>query len=234
MDESLPEQRRPPAFATARGLRNRFLAFWQTTGEALNLTHFARNTTVWEHHRPARSYVLCMAMVVGLIALGGAILLAIMADLIEADNLWDLTEAMWADFPAPAWFLSEYSDEVMFLSGALALAIGVGLVVIAWTMVSGVFVSWFGFRDIADRVVVLCYATAWLPIPVLLAIAGAVIIAIFTQQPGELPQVYIPGFGDVDGLALLALLSELPAFVTFLVSFTRLRRALREVRWANA
>ena len=235
VDESLPEHRRPPAFATARGLFASTKAFWQTTGEALNLRRFARDTTIWTHHRAARNYVLQVAIVTGLLAFGGFIVLGIVARELALDNL---AEDLWYTFLVPL-FTGQLLDQdygyynYEYPVASMFGAFGVAWFVILWVMLCGVFTSWFGFRDVASRLVVLCYASAWLPVVVLLALLGASVIVVLHVY-GSIGDIKVPGFGYMDGEMAIGMVVEIPAAAALFASFIRLRWALREVRWANA
>jgi hypothetical protein len=143
---SIPERRRPPAFARARGLPGRFVGFWQTTWAALHARRFARTVSVWSHHRAARNYALLVCVLTGLIA--GAIPPA--AKLLVEGRL--ASRVGWRLLPASEAidaFLRAY--EYIAVSIFVAAAAGCGT--LAWMLLSGLFLSRFGFRDVADRVV---------------------------------------------------------------------------------
>jgi len=200
---SLPEHREPPAFATARGLRQRFVGFFVTTWRTLFARRFATQIAVWSHHRAARNYAALVCVLIGLVVMG--------------------TSLGAAHEPYPE-----------HLAVGLLAGIGAGLGTLTWLLLVGLFVSRFGFRDMADRVVMLCYATAWLLVPLLLGTGGAWAAYGIVERWGPFGGLYIREIGTIDYDVAVWLACLLPCAVTFLMSFLRVRVLLRYTRFANA
>ena len=237
VDESLPDQRQPTAFAAARGLRARFRGFWRTTGEAQNLSRFVRHVPVWREHRAARPLRLrlCMAFVIGLIAFGGSLLIAIGSGSLNLSWRSDPLDFLIALASANTDVIQTLDVKpIKVLFGLAAIGVFAGLATIAWVMIAGAVIARCGFRNLSDRIVVVCYAAAWLPIPTLLGLAGAAVGVTFYPLYVHVGPVPIGRLGSFDALVLIGLLSGVPMCVATYVSFRRVCRALREVHWANA
>ena len=224
----LRERRHPPAFATASGLRGRCVGFLKTAWHSAFARRFARATTIWGHHRAARAYVLLMCLLVGLIAATTGTVAC-----------WIAHPSLWPSFPSTAGMLqsgmlSVLSAEWAVIGVALLCGIGGGLIPAIWMLIVGLFLSRFGLRDMADRVVILCYATTWLLVPILLGIGGGW-TAYGIIEGWELFDSFRgmhDVWGEVEAAIWLACL--LPAIVTLVTSFRRVHVMLRHTRYANA
>jgi hypothetical protein len=225
--ESLPERRRPPAFATARGLLRRFVGFWETTWQAMSARRFARGLAVWRDHRAGRVYVLIICLLVGLIAAATGI----------------GVYAIAVEFPSPeqpgVW-LGEFRPSTVFAysSGLVAVTLICAIcgtaIPAVWMLKTGVFLCHFGFRDMADRVVILYYSTAWLLVPILLAIGGGWASYGIVETWGPFQSFRVAEDTWIDWEAVLWIAFQIPAAATLLMSFLRIRVMLRHTRYANA
>lgn len=220
VSKSLPQARRPTEFATARGLRSTPGAFVRTTWAALFARRFARRVAVWTHHGAARNYTLLVCSAVGAIA-ALTCLMTFLAEGRPSAPHWD------PDVP-------RLFGELQFIPIAMLVGLGSGAGAVGWFLVVGLFLSRFGFRDVADRVVVLCYATAWLSVPLLLGIAGGWTAYGIIRCWGPLGRFYTPEIGLIEYAVAIWMACLAPGFVTFVLSFLRLRVLLRESRFANA
>lgn len=227
--DSLPERRQPPAFAAARGLPGRCVGFAHTTWQALFLRHFAKQVTIWGHHRAARNYVLLICVLFGLIS--AVTYLGIYR--VNEGAFWVIP---WPDENASVSdIVSFILWECEFLAKAFLVGIGIGLSVLAWLLLLGLFLSRFGFRDVADRVVILCYSTAWLFVPLFLGIVGICAAYGIIELWGPFGEFHIPEVGWIDYEAAIWLGCLLPSIVTdTIASFRRTRTMLRHTRFANA
>jgi hypothetical protein len=198
VQESLPERRRLPAFATAGWPSEWILGFVQTTGAALAERRFARGVSVWRGHRAARNYAFVICVLIGLLYACGTA------------PFWPPDDSDFQPFSRPAMSL---------VAGITAFSCGVG-----WLLVVGLFVTGFGFRHAATRVVALCYSTAWLLVVALLSLAGVWAIYIIHHR------FHPHGFFDWPVLRWIVMM---PAVVALVLSFFRVRRMLRETRYAN-
>lgn len=227
--ESLPERRLPPAFATARGLRGRCVGFMQTAWQALFAQRFAEHVTVWGHHRAARSYAFLMCLLVGLVSAATGVAVY---GVVARGGLWPAAwPTEWASRPDIVRFLFRMFE---FLAVSILCGIGGGLIPAVWMLKTSLFLSRFGFRDAADRVVILCYSTAWLLVPVLLAAIGGWTAhgVVETWGPFGSFQVSEDTLIDWDLVVWFACLA--PALVTLILSFRRVHVMLRHTRYANA
>ena len=225
--ESLPERRRPPTFATARGLRGRWSGFWQTTWQAMFVRGFARGVTVWGHHRAARVYVLLICLLVGLIAAttGG---LAYGIEMGVRPFVLPMAPSLGY---SPTSF---FGNDCELIAVAVLCGIGGASIPALWMLTTGVFLSRFGFRDMADRVVILCYSTAWLLVMVLLLIAGGWTAygAVETWGPYGSFRVAEDLWIEWDLVVWFGCLA--PALVTLIMSFRHVQVMARLTRYANA
>jgi hypothetical protein len=210
--DSLPANRRPPAFAARRGLLGRTVGFAQTTWAALFARRFAQHVAVWSHHRAARNYALLICTCIGLLGMITFFVSLVIVGEQPFRHFW-------------------HRD---ILPTAVLVGLGSGAGALAWTWLLGLRVSRFGFRDVADRVVVLCYSTAWLLVPVLLGIAGGWAAYSIVERWGPFGKFYIREIGTIDYDVAVWLFCLLPCAVTFLMSFLRVRVLLRYTRFANA
>ena len=226
--ESLPERRRPPAFATARGVRDRCVGFAQTVWQSSFAKRCAKNVTVWGHHRAARSYALLICLLVGLVSAGTRVA----AYGVAQGGLWPTAwPGEWAPRPHTADF---FFRKFEFLAVGVLCGIGGGLVVMLWMLKVGLFLSRFGFRDAADRVVILCYATTWLLVPLLLGISGGWAAYGIIEIWGPFRSIRVMEDAWIEPEIAIWLAGLLPAIVTLIMSFRRVHVMLRLTRFANA
>jgi hypothetical protein len=226
--ESLPERRRPPAFVTARGVRGRCAGFVQTVWRSSFARRFAKNVTIWGHHRAARNYALLMCVLVGLLSAATGVA----AYGVAQGGLWPTS---WPAEGTPGsqrlWF---FFHEFEFLAVGILCGIVGGLVVMLWMLKVGLFLSRFGFRDAADRVVILCYATTWLLVPLLLGIAGGWVAYGINETWGPFRSIRVMEDAWIEPEAAIWLACLVPAIVTLIMSFRRVDLMLRHTRFANA
>ncbi|HUU94882.1 MAG TPA: hypothetical protein VM487_04015 [Phycisphaerae bacterium] len=207
VQDSLPERRRLPAFASARWPSEWIIGFVQTTWAALAERRFARGVSVWRGYRAARNYAFVVCLLIGLLCACGTA------------PFWPPDDVDFQPFSRPAMSL---------VAGITAFSCGV-----AWLLVAGVGVTGFGFRHAAARVVVLYYSTAWLLVVALLGLAGAWAIYVIHYR------FHPHGFFDwpvlrwIEKELFIAAWVMMPAVVTLILSFFRVRWMLRETRYAN-
>jgi hypothetical protein len=223
--KSLPQRRRPTEFATAHGPLGRCVGFWKTTWQVVFCARrFARNVTIWGHHRSARAHATRMCILIGAIC-------AVTGFVAHWIAVGGFSPARWLDGRPLTW---NWGDLFSMLSTAMLSGILGGLIAAVLTLTTGLVLSHFGFRDVADRVVVLCYGTAWLLVPALLATAGSWAAWAVIETWGPFQSFRVAEDTWIDWEAVLWLACQLPAAATLLVSFLRIRVMLRYTRYANA
>jgi hypothetical protein len=225
--QSLPERRRPAAFASARGLRGRWAGFWQTTREAMFARRLARGVTVWGHHRAAHVYALLICLLVGLIGAANAV---VAYGIEEGANPFGLLMARLLGYRPASLFIHDCE----FIAVAVLCGIGGAAIPAVWMLKTGVFLSRFGFRDVADRLVILCYSTAWLLVPVLLATAGGWTAYGVIETWGPFGSFRVSKDTWIDWDLVVWFVCLAPALVTLIISFRRVQVMLRHTRYANA
>jgi|GEM_PF-2764444 len=213
---SLPERRKAPAFAKARGLRARRVGFARTLWAALFARRFAENVAVWSSLRAARNFAALTCTLVGVITTVSAFY---MCDCIDDDAY--RAGALWG---------------VPIAYAAVAISCGVigGMLAAVWILVVGLFLSRFGFRDVADRAVIIFYSSAWLFVLVLLADAGVWTAYWHVHTWGPFGSLQIGRDMWIDLELVVWLTCLLPSFVVLVMSFNRVRVMLRCARYANA
>lgn len=224
---SLPERRSPPAFAVACGLSGRLRGFVGTTWQVMFGRHLGEEVAIWSRHRAARNYAFLVCLLIGLIAAATA-LVANWQYNVLGGNRWP--EWLSADDRTIGLFLRCFEP----LAAAVAIGIGAGVGGLALMLLVGLILSWFGFRDVARRVVVLCYSPALLLSPLLLGIMGYWAAYAIIDEWGPLGSWYISGVGQIDYDLAVGFASLLPGVFALWLSSRRLRSVLRQTRFANA
>ncbi len=207
VQDSLPERRRLPAFATARSPSEWIIGFAQTTWAALAERRFARGVSVWRGHRAARNYAFVVCVLIGLLYACGTV------------PFWPPDDVDFQPFSRPAMSL---------VAGITAFSCSV-----RWLIVAGVGVTAFGFRAATTRVVVLCYSTAWLLVVAVLGLAGAWAIYIIHHVFHPRGVFRWPLLEWIDKETFIGAWVMMPAVVALVLSFFRVRWMLRETRYAN-
>jgi hypothetical protein len=206
--ESLPQHRKPPAFAVAHGPVGTLRAFVRTTWAALFTRRFARGVVTQRGRRAARNYAFLMCLLIGIISAG-------------LFGRFVLRDAHPQYGPSHITLLLM----VALIGGSLALA---------WLLVAGLFVNGFGFKHAAQRTVVLCHSTAWLLVPLLLGGAGVWTIDYIHREFRPRGAFEIPGIFPIEKELFIGAWIMLPATAALILSFFRLRHMLRGIRYANA
>lgn len=217
--DSLPSRRTRPLLATA-GPGAFIRAFFTMWRAAAFQRDFARYIRVWSDERAARRFAIGVATLVGLIVGFGGLALG---------------ATLWSDnqLPMPGRDLSHQYFEFA-ATGVIAFAIGFATVP-AWMMLMGLIACRAGFTESLRRGIVICYASAIAPLIAVLGVFGTLgsywVSTWYRPRPSA---IFIPEFGAIDKVAIVACVLHAPTAIGLLLSLLRTRRMLRETRYANA
>ena len=224
--DSLPERRQPPAFARARGFMTRTYAFFATITAVLFKKAFTRGITTWSDHRAARYFAVIVCEIIGVIvAVTVAGILYIDGQFKSLDTLFDhdLTVTLYS----VSRFLSPFISTL--ISGPIG-GVAAGVLI----LINGLFLNRFGFRDCADRVVVLFYGSAWLLTSVCVGTLGGWTAYGIIESGKPWPSIHLIDKYRVEVDHLIWTLGFVPAAVVLCLGLLQQRRLLKQIRYANA
>ncbi|TWT43662.1 hypothetical protein RAS1_00610 [Phycisphaerae bacterium RAS1] len=217
--DSLPERRSAAPIAAVRWFV--VPAFLWTTRASLAARRFARSYRLLDGQRAARAFAAAHCVLLGCFT--AVAYLGVVTGRIDEDGLTDvvrnvINELLIADDLAEAALAG--------LAGGLA-ALGIFLV-------AALLATRVGWNTHGARATVICYAFAWIWLPVILASAGGLIHLRNARELGRLPHYALGGLVRVDlgDVAIAALYT--PAAVCLLLWVLHYRRMLIEARFANA
>lgn len=219
--DSLPDQRSPPLFAHA-GFARKPVAFVRTIVESWSARRFASELSVLRGCAAARQFALTNCVAMGLLnALPISLLFAL-----GGDQILEFLIIVGSSGPA--------HDAIAagLIYGALAFLITV-LAAVLWLLIASMIASRFGWHDAQQRTVVVCYATGWLYVPMILTVLGVYATRIGGLVFGQSQSIRLPILGLVDPVIAVPMLAFVPAAVALLFSLLRTRTMLHETRFAN-
>lgn len=219
VESSLPERRARTRLATA-SFGAYVPAFFATWRAAAFRRDFAKQIRVWSDERAARRFAVGVATLVGLIVGFGGLILG---------------STLWSDNQLPMPGREPSHKYVEFAAtGVIAFVIGFATVP-AWMMLMGLIACRAGFTESLRRGIVICYASAIAPLIAVLGVFGTLtsywVSTWYRPRPSA---IYIPEFGAIDKVAIVACILHAPVAIGLLLSLLRTRRMLRETRYANA
>lgn len=217
--DSLPVRRRPVSWATARHF---FLpAFVGTTLASLRATRFARSYRLLEGLRAARTFAGTHCVLLG----------AFVAIAYLMVNTGEILDSPLPDLLRNLASEPEYADD---LAEMLVAGLAGGLGALGLLLLAGLFSTWGGWNCRGAAPVVICYAFAWIWLPVLLTGIAALIHGQYRWELDRLPRVSLGELGRVyTGEVVIALLYA-PAAAAALFWILHYRHMLAESRYANA
>lgn len=221
--ESLPQRRRVPRFASARGPLAWLGAFFVTLAAALLPWRFGQRLAVHRGRGAARIFALLVCLLCGALFAGG------LAPLIGPRGAY-----MRATLEEIEINLSWAEYGLIVLVGCVPIALIAAAVVYGLLILTAWGITGCGWFDAARRGLIVCYASPWLLLPTVLGVAGSWGCYFITEVWRPRFQVHLPLFGSMDAEVPLTLLTMLPAGATLLMWFVPLRRLLAATRYANA
>ncbi len=227
--DSLPEHRRPPAFARARW-RGRLRAYFVTLWRSLWPRRFARHLCVQHGHGHARAFALLSCMTVGLVALG-LLPLVLPNWWLEGLASAQVSQSRYGMRPqveAELWFRVAQAVVVLNTWGVATLT-AAGAVVLV-----GALVTLGGWAQPARRGLIVAYGSGFLVLPAGLLVAAAWwghYVAVHWQPRGA---VTLWMLGKTDWETLWLVIGWGPFGIALLLWLLHIRALLRATRYTNA
>lgn len=221
ISESLPDRRKPPPIADVKTWIAAPRAFVRTLVQSWSARRFAAELSVHRAESAARRF-----------AAVNCVLLAAVCTLLLLTIF-----AVGGDWMA-IFFLSGIPQNA---DGGLVTHIVVAVLsvectilgCIVWVLVVLAVATRFGWRDARQRSIVVCYATGWLHLPLLLMVLGLYVNSYLVGSGRWSRQVQVPIMGWIEPQLVIVLLAASPALLALFYSFYRVRIMLRETKYAN-
>jgi hypothetical protein len=222
ISDSLPDRRSPPLFALNAGFLRRPAAFVRTVFQSWAPRRFAARLSVHRGESASRVYALANCLLIGVCS---ALLLLPLMLMGGEDSGYFLLQGIE--------FIEDGDSLIACLVFGVLAAQGAVLGCLAWLVVVAAFATRLGWRDAASRTVVICYASGWLYLPVLLTVFALYVTRIVDTPSSWNTSIQVPILGWIDPAVAVALLAHIAAVITLIHSFFRVRIMLIETRYAN-
>ena len=225
--DSLPNNRKPTAFARARGVFVRARAFFTTLLAVYRPTTFARRTPLWHDHHAARNFAMIVCALFGAMIAVSALGILIVNEAFDQSFEFAPASMTYSNIEMAFRFAKPY---------AVVLLVGLGAALVAAMLILFLCLifSRFGFRDCANRIVPLFYGSAWMLLIAFTATLGGWaaygIVAIWRPERTYVISMNIM----IDYESIIRTAGFLPSVVTLALALRALRLLLKSTRYANA
>lgn len=210
--ESMPQNRKPTAYARASNFLTSFPAFWATCYGAILGRGFFKKLAIHNQHRHARRFAIRMCIICGILGyfVWFSTVKLLPIDEIHLGQTWEFA-------------IISFSACITIIACLLVL---LGLLIL--------LVSRFCLRPIKHYSTVIFYCSSWL-LPFSIAAAFTLGLSIYLLSMDIARKSFdLWIFGEVDAAILYVICSWLLPIAIMLIFWHRISKAIQQTRFANA